>query len=333
MRDAISDFCVKLGSDSLLVQGAGGNVSWKDDDTLWMKASGVWLADAKDKDIFVPVDLCALRRSIKARIFSVTPNLNEESSLRPSIETMLHALMPQTVVVHLHAIDILAYLVRDNPAVILEEMLGKSDKWCLLNYYKPGAQLAEAICDKLIHYPNVNIVFLQNHGVVIGGSCVSDVNDCLQNLLTILAQSVNSDIPNGDEHNKKLLLHLDGYHLCTDPFLNRIATNKFLSSRLYEEWVLYPDHAVFLGAKPAILGKTITLDDIDCDEKPAFIFDFGGGVYESNFATTAHKAQLRCYYDVLVRQSPYEKLVALSDAAVHDLLVWDAEKYRKSNAK
>ena len=51
---AIKAFCKKIGSNSLLVQGAGGNISWKEDDVLWIKASGMWLIDAVKENIFVP---------------------------------------------------------------------------------------------------------------------------------------------------------------------------------------------------------------------------------------------------------------------------------------
>ncbi len=54
----VKAFCAQIGADPLLVQGPGGNVSWKDGDVLWVKASGAWLAHAAGKDeIFIPVDL------------------------------------------------------------------------------------------------------------------------------------------------------------------------------------------------------------------------------------------------------------------------------------
>lgn len=34
----------RVGSNILLVQGAGGNSSVKDGDVLWVKASGTWLS-------------------------------------------------------------------------------------------------------------------------------------------------------------------------------------------------------------------------------------------------------------------------------------------------
>jgi rhamnose utilization protein RhaD (predicted bifunctional aldolase and dehydrogenase) len=36
----VKTYCSQIGADPLLVQGAGGNASWKEGDTLWIKASG-----------------------------------------------------------------------------------------------------------------------------------------------------------------------------------------------------------------------------------------------------------------------------------------------------
>ena len=53
IREEIEELCNKLGEDQLLVQGAGGNISWKEDDTLWVKASGTWLSKALQENIFL----------------------------------------------------------------------------------------------------------------------------------------------------------------------------------------------------------------------------------------------------------------------------------------
>ena len=45
--DSLIDLCTDLGSDINLVQGAGGNISLKQGNDFWIKASGTWLADAK----------------------------------------------------------------------------------------------------------------------------------------------------------------------------------------------------------------------------------------------------------------------------------------------
>ena len=52
----LSDLSEYLGKNLDLIQGAGGNTSVKVNEALWLKASGYWLSDAKQKNIFVPVN-------------------------------------------------------------------------------------------------------------------------------------------------------------------------------------------------------------------------------------------------------------------------------------
>ena len=181
-RASVSAYSAKIGGDPLLVQGAGGNVSWKTVDTLWIKASGTWLADALISDIFVPVDLQDLHQSIRSGNFAATPTLKSPSSLKPSIETMLHAIMPHSVVVHVHAIEALAHLVRKDCAQTLKSLLGESVRWALVPYHKPGPELATAVQLALSSQPRTDVLFLQNHGVVVGGETVAEVENLLQEI-------------------------------------------------------------------------------------------------------------------------------------------------------
>ena len=334
-REQVKAFCARIGKDPLLVQGAGGNVSWKDGNMLWVKASGTWLADAVAKDIFIPLDLVDLRQAIANENFHTDPRLVVDSELRPSIETLLHALMPHKVVVHLHAVEILAHLVRTDPVAEIEKLIGGAVKWCCVDYYKPGAELAEAVAAHLLQQPDIDVIFLQNHGVVIGGASIADIDIILQKLVLLLQNTMAPLLVDGETFEAASILKSQTYSLCSDLEVNQLATNNDLSSRLESEWVLYPDHAVFLGGQASILGHSISLDDLDDldEKKPAFIFDLGIGVYESKTATTAQKVQLRCYYDVLIRQPLTENLLTLSPDAIAELLDWDAEKYRKSLPK
>jgi rhamnose utilization protein RhaD (predicted bifunctional aldolase and dehydrogenase) len=84
-HQTISQMCADLGKDPLLVQGAGGNVSWKENETLWIKGSGTWLANANDEDIFVPVNFKHLQDALSNQDFEVKPELIGEHILRPSI--------------------------------------------------------------------------------------------------------------------------------------------------------------------------------------------------------------------------------------------------------
>ena len=149
IRESIKEYCANIGLDSMLVQGAGGNVSWKDENTLWIKASGEWLADAKKKDIFLPINLKHLKDAIELSEFDVTPKALSKTELRPSIETLFHAVMPHRVVLHLHPIIPLSYLVRKDCFLIIKKKLNPSFQWDLIDYKKPGNLLAEEISKKI----------------------------------------------------------------------------------------------------------------------------------------------------------------------------------------
>lgn len=330
MRDSITRFCRAAGSDPLLVQGAGGNVSWKENDTLWIKASGTWLAEAGEKDIFVPVDLGHLRTALAAEDFGATPRVLGASTLRPSIETMLHALMPHPVVVHLHAVEILACLVRKDAEAILDSALDGSLRWLVVPYHKPGAALAKAVAEALARRAGADVVFLQNHGVVLGGDDIAEV----ERLLSVLLSALAAEPPAYAEPEMPARpLPVDSglpYLPLADAEVQHLAMDESLYRRLSSCWVLYPDHAVFLGPKAACYDS---IDGLAAairqpDGGPDLVFVRGDGVYAKPSCGLAKQVQLRCYYDVLVRVPENCRLAPLDDSEVDALLNWDAEKYR-----
>ena len=329
----VKEFCAQIGADPLLVQGAGGNVSWKDGGTLWVKASGTWLAEAESKEIFVPVDLTFLQTALTKQNFSVKPEVTSNSDLRPSIETLLHALMPHRVVVHLHAVEILAHLVQVNARQKIKKRVGDAVKWIYVDYFKPGADLARAVSEQLTTRTDADVVFLGNHGVVIGGKDVEDVVTTLHTLILKLKIKTSISLPENRASRRESDFLARGYVPCVDKEVSLLVTKDELINRLRHEWALYPDHVVFLGAEAVVLERnfrTFELDDI-ARRNPPFIFSGDEGVYENIAATPAQKSQLRCYFDVVARQGISEKLTTLSDRQVSELLNWDAEKYRQSS--
>src|SRR5690348_8190612 len=103
----------RIGKNILLTQAAGGNSSIKHGDVLWVKASGAWLADAEDRDIFLPISLSGARAALADgdERMPAAPD-HASSQLRASIETSLHALMPHPVVLHVHSVNTIAWSVR-----------------------------------------------------------------------------------------------------------------------------------------------------------------------------------------------------------------------------
>jgi len=332
VRDSVIDFCTRIGADPLLVQGAGGNVSWKDGDTLWVKASGTALGDASTVDIFVPVDLARLRAAAATGDYGFAAQALGGVKLRPSIETMLHALMPQRVVVHLHAVEALAHLVKENCEEILKARLHDFPSWALVNYCKPGAALAEAVHAAVQARPDAGIVFLRNHGVVIGGEDVHQIAAMLDGLNQLLATAVSAVASSPKVGQASVR---DDYARLPDPEIHDLVLDEGLFARLNRDWALYPDHVVFLGAEAVTYGREEDLEAVlsAADPLPELIFVQGAGIYARAGFGVAKQAQLRCYYDVVRRLATDDTVSSLSLQQVGELLNWDAEHYRQSLAK
>lgn len=332
-RDVLK-YCAEIGADPFLVQGAGGNVSWKEDSTLWIKASGTWLANADKEEIFIPVDLAGLKSEIAKQNFSAVPKVVSDVKLKPSIETMLHALIPHRVVIHLHAIEILAHLVRQDFEANFNSVLDKTFYFSVVDYYKPGADLALAIDAALTKCPSTDVIFLKNHGIVIGGENVIDVHKTLckitESLITepVIRKSDSAVI------SKPPKRFSDQYTAVADPCVHQLALDPILFSRLQCNWALYPDHVVFLGPRAHAYESWSRFEDEALRSRlsPELIFLAGEGVFAKKSFTRAKQTQLRCYFDVMVRQKADSSLIGLTNDQIAELLNWDAEQYRMSLA-
>ncbi|MCX7087829.1 MAG: class II aldolase/adducin family protein, partial [Methylococcales bacterium] len=274
-------------------------------------------------------DLKYLQSAISKNNFSVNPRLKRESSLRPSIETLLHALMPHKIVVHLHSIEILAYLVRMNCIAEISILVGDVIRWAITGYHKPGAALAEAVYSALTATPDAQVVFLQNHGVVIGGNSVTEIDSILQ-ILTTAFKSLPRITKKNNALSAKLPPILGVYMPVSDVMVHQLAVDEFLFDNLSINWALYPDHVVFLGSSPAIYKSVdeIKMQATDKVDLPELIFICGIGVFSKQEFSLTKQLQLRCYYDVISRQQKNNQLNSLNSLQVSELLNWEAEQYR-----
>jgi rhamnose utilization protein RhaD (predicted bifunctional aldolase and dehydrogenase) len=315
--------------DPLLVQGSGGNVSWKEAGKLWIKASGLDLADAARQPIFVPVDLRHLQDVLARGDFTAAPRVLADTSLRPSIETLLHGLMPYPLVVHLHPVEILAHLVRRDADDILRSRLSPALRWASLAYVKPGAALAQALAAALARQPLADVIFMHNHGVVIGAASVADVAEILATLLHALATAPRGSATAIRAEFSQAAAR--GYRRVDDPGINQLALDPWLFARLTDAWALYPEQVVFLGPAAVACERLADLPAPGAaiaGAPPVFVR--GAGVYVPPGFGVARLAMLRCYREVLSRQTDISAIRTLSAAEVAELVDWDAEKYRAS---
>jgi rhamnose utilization protein RhaD (predicted bifunctional aldolase and dehydrogenase) len=246
--------------------------------------------------------------------------------------------MPQEVVVHLHAIDVLSYLVREDCDILLKDML-ESSNHAIVGYSKPGSDLAKSVFEAIKLNSQIDTIFLMNHGIVIGGHSACDVQDKLDKLLEkIASKNSNPSIyPINFDKNQKEIASLREYEYVPTPLtkFNNLVTNPDLLDLVENKWALFPDHVVFLGAKAVTATASILIKFLNKNEdiRPPFIFCKNIGVFQHNDVTNAQLDQLSCFYDVAIRQDNNAKVVGLTDQNIDDLLNWDAEKYRLSITK
>ena len=322
----------RIGADPLLIQAAGGNTSVKEGGAMWIKASGALLAEALTRDIFVPVDLAAMREALRAGSPGAdhpSELLLTPSPLRPSVETSLHAVFPQRVVLHAHCVNTIAFAIRADARQRLAERLD-GFVWIFQPYVKPGAPLANAIGRKLA--PGVDVIVLGNHGLLVAGDTVDEA----ERLLHRVAAALSAPPAEAGRPNLERLAAVagDGYTpLEADHPLHGVA----LTPRLLEiacGGAFYPDHVVFCGVDATALAPGETAGAVVARRStaglapPVFLLVPGDGALIRSEASAGARALARCLGDVLARFPPEARPVYLTAQQCAELLDWDAEKYR-----
>ncbi len=322
-----------LGSDPLIIQGGGGNISFKDPDlnSIWIKASGKWLENAQKENIYLEL---ALDKS-KAWLGSGKHDFpldwqkdkHQKSTLRASIETSLHLLFDQAVVVHTHPVNILAHAIQKDPENIFNSHLG-SFNWALAPYVKPGRDLANAIAAHP-KFGNCSIFVLQNHGLVVCADTPEQAQKLSLEVINALSSPARSYPVNLIPLNTiAVSMARLGYRLPSNPKIHQLACDPLsLESVTQNNNVLYPDQAVFLGKSAFIIDGP---EQISPANKAPYVVMPKMGIFIHESASTMVEAMLLCHTEVLSRIRDGSSLNYLSDEQVAELTNWDAEKYRQS---
>ena len=246
MRDLL-ELAARLGRNPLAIQGPGGNISLKRDGVMWVKASGTWMAEATQRPILIPVDFAAVLERLAAGDPScetcnafVRRDLSD-LPLRPSIETTLHAVMPQRVVVHVHCVETIAIACLSDAAQRLAAPLSGLN-WAFVPYIRPGASLGRTMAERLV--AGTNVVVLGKHGLVVAADSVSEAERLCAEVSRRLARVARvAPVP---DRAALQAAQGDGYSIAEDDRWHAIATDP-TSLAAARRGSLYPDHVVFLG--------------------------------------------------------------------------------------
>ena len=162
------DICKWLSLEPTLVQGRGGNVSVKSAGGLIIKSSGAKMADVNLYHGFCVCDILSstLPKFVSDEDYSSYISASKKTgNHNPSMETGFHMSLPNRVVIHTHPIHLNALLCSKESETVIESIFADMS-YEFVEYTTPGVDLVNRITPK----PNTNIFFLQNHGLVVGGS-------------------------------------------------------------------------------------------------------------------------------------------------------------------
>ena len=350
------------GSRSDYVQGGGGNTSAKLDDTLMaIKASGFQLGQIEPGNAYAVIDYPALRtfyagseaqledveKAGSAAAKAATRTFEGLPVLRPSVEAGFHALL-DTFVLHTHPVyGNLLTCAAEGPQIAAEVMASTGANFAFVPYINPGAQLTFAIqaARQATAKEGVlpNVIFLQNHGVIVTGptaqSCL-DLHDLVNAAIASYFQTGAQDWPAlevvpasfcvGDETNTAYRSH--------SPWLQNELKTQAWTLEDFTVKALYPDQLVFLAGQVAV-AETGSLENFAVSGPAAVakatIFRQSGEVLYTCSANEAQTIEETLAAVLFIhKQVKAQGLTVspMSEAGKSFIANWESEAYRKSIA-
>ena len=176
-----------LGSDHSLVMCGGGNTSIKrqqqdifgeDETILYIKGSG-WDLETIEPQGFAPARLSRLLRlsqldsmSDPQMVAELRGSLIDPHAPTPSVEAILHALLPFKWVDHTHADAVLAIINTPDGEKRIQEVYG--ERCVYIPYVMPGFKLARYVADAFPAQatPKTQGMILYRHGIFTFGDTV-----------------------------------------------------------------------------------------------------------------------------------------------------------------
>jgi rhamnose utilization protein RhaD (predicted bifunctional aldolase and dehydrogenase) len=194
------------GADKNFVIAGGGNTSYKDEKSIWVKASGEPLASLTEAGLVAldreklreistnnyPEDPAAREEMVKGDLHkSITdPSQNK----RPSVETSLHEIIRYKFVVHLHPTLINGVLCSRNAKNTTHQLFG--EKVLFVPYTDPGYTLFKKLEKEIMEYRGKNgtdpqIIFLENHGSFVSANTTAEI----RNIYNDICSTIEKHIP------------------------------------------------------------------------------------------------------------------------------------------
>lgn len=358
----------RYGKDNDYVLLGGGNTSVKDGDVMYVKASGHALGDI-DESGFVRMSLPKLNE-IWQKEYPEDTDAREDAVLadmmdcrlagetaRPSVEALMHSLIPFTYVVHLHPSLVngltCSQAGKDSAATHFPDAL-----WIPL--VNPGYILANVVREGMIAYEKEKgtvpkVILLQNHGIFVAGDTPSEIEAAydaiMAKLLRHTIRLAHLDARKPDKAKvRKVLDGLAAYYGADTPFVTLL--NQELETKLQDKDAFYPlssaytpDHIVYSGFKPLWIGAGIFKDKAGAEAAvtaavQAFVDENTVApkvIAVQDVAVFAVSDKAMALFIDTIKVAAYTESFGgprfMDDDQIEFIRTWEVEKYRASVTK
>ena len=339
----------RYGANPDYVLAGGGNTSYKDEKCLYVKASGTALATITPAG-FVKMDRASLHgifakeypQDAQAREAEVLQDMQAarcpgEEAKRPSVEALLHHILPWAYVLHIH------------PASVNGMTCGKDGKEACAQLF-PGAVWMEQIMPGYILAKealsrinaDTRLLFLENHGVFIGGESVEEIDQAVSQMNTTLNAVIKrhpdfKPCAYDEEKTRRFAEAIDGVCVfCANQEVMHAVSSREQFARVSPAFT--PDHMVYCNDEALFIEDVRELAArvkayTERNGKPPKIIGLqnvgfcacGGDKKEADIAAAVFLDALKVY----VYGESFGGARPMNDALVREINNWEVERYRK----
>nr|WP_320022868.1 SDR family NAD(P)-dependent oxidoreductase [uncultured Draconibacterium sp.] len=290
------------GKNPEMVIAGGGNTSYKNDENIWVKASGHALAtiteegfaklDRKKLGLISERTYCAdsfeRERQIKDDLMEATITKDR----RPSVETSMHDVIEYAYVVHLHPTKVNGLMCGNEVEEYLDELFG--DQVVYIPYIDPGYVLFKEVEKQLAKFKAekgkaAQIIFLQNHGIFVAADSIDEIetiyNDVFAKLNGALKEELSEEtLPIRDdiaEFVPAIRMMVSEEEIKTLKIRNNAVIAQFAKNAAAFEKVakpFTPDLIVYCKSKYVFIENTENIEDLlkEAKEKIAAFISTNG---------------------------------------------------------
>ena len=279
------------GKNPEMVIAGGGNTSYKNDENIWVKASGHALATITE-DGFAKLDRKKLglisEKSYSADSFERERQIKDDlmeatitKDRRPSVETSMHDVIEYAYVVHLHPTKVNGLMCGNEVEKYLAELFG--DQVVYIPYIDPGYVLFKEVEKQLAKFKAekgkaAQIIFLQNHGIFVAADSIDEIetiyndvfaklNGALKEELSVETLPIRDDIA---EFVPAIRMMVSEEEIKTMKLRNNAVIAQFAKDAEAFEKVakpFTPDLIVYCKSKYVFIENTENVDDLLAEAK------------------------------------------------------------------